>query len=67
MLTPFQCRVTRAALQIGVREPAQRVGVATMMMTRFEDQRANGGPVTPGALCAALMLAGMDFIEESGG
>ena len=66
MLTAAQCRMARAALQIGVREVATRADVSPTTVTRFE----RGDPLYPrtvAAIQSALEAAGVDFIEENGG
>lgn len=67
MLTPSQCRMARAALQIGVRDLAQLAGLSAMTVTRFENERSGGAPETQTALRRALEHAGVVFIEENGG
>lgn len=67
MLTPSQCRMARAALQIGVRDLAQKAELSAMTVTRFENERTSGAPETQAAIRAALEAAGVDFIEENGG
>ena len=67
MLTPSQCRMARAALQIGVRDLAQLAGLSAMTVTRFENARTGGAPETQAALRKALEAAGVIFIEENGG
>lgn len=67
MLTPSQCRMARAALQIGVRDLAQLAGLSAMTVTRFENARTSGAPETQDALRKALETAGVIFIEENGG
>ncbi len=67
MLTPSQCRMARAALQIGVRDLAEMAGLAAMTVTRFENGHSSGSPKTQAALRRALETAGILFIEENGG
>ena len=61
-----QCRMARAALQIGVRELAAATKVAPSTITRLEagDELK---PRTIEAIRAALESAGVQFIEENGG
>ena len=60
-----QCRMARAALQMGVRELAEAAQVSTNTVTRFE-----GGedlkPRTVAAIRAALEAAGVIFIDQNG-
>lgn len=67
MLTPAQCRMARAALQIGVRDLARLAALSAMTVTRFENARSSGAPETQAALRAALEAAGIAFIEANGG
>lgn len=67
MLTPAQCRMARAALEIGVRDLAKLAGVSAMTVTRFENGRSEGYPATLGKIRAALEAAGVEFIAENGG
>jgi transcriptional regulator with XRE-family HTH domain len=67
MLTPSQCRMARAALQIGVRELAQLAGVSAMTVTRFENEHSSGSAETQAAIRTALEAAGVNFIPENGG
>jgi transcriptional regulator with XRE-family HTH domain len=59
--------MARAALQIGVRDLAQKAELSAMTVTRFENERTSGAPETQAAIRAALEAAGVDFIEENGG
>ncbi|MER8661900.1 helix-turn-helix transcriptional regulator [Mesorhizobium sp. M1148] len=67
MITPSQCRMARAALQIGVRQLAHKAGISSMTVTRFENGHSAGAPETVAALRAALEAAGVEFIPENGG
>ncbi len=66
-ISPAQCRMARAALQIGVRELAEMSGVSAMTITRFENGHSKGYPDTWGRLGQALEAAGLEFIPENGG
>ena len=60
-----QCRMARAALQIGVRDLAAAAKVSPATIVRFEA----GGDLkerTVDAIRAALESAGVIFIEENG-
>ncbi len=61
-----QCRMARAALQIGVRELAAKAKVSPATIVRFE---ASGElrERTVDAIRAALEAAGVIFIAENGG
>jgi transcriptional regulator with XRE-family HTH domain len=65
-MTPAQCRMARAALEMEIRELAERAKVATGTIVRFER-----GEVlkerTIDAIQAAIEAAGIDFIAENGG
>lgn len=67
MFTPSQCRMARAALQIGVRDLAKLAGLSAMTVTRFENERTGGAAETQAALRKALEEAGVEFIAENGG
>jgi predicted transcriptional regulator len=61
-----QCRMARAALQIGVRELAASAKVAPSTITRLE-AGDDLKPRTIEAVRAALEAAGVQFIAENGG
>ena len=67
MITPSQCRMARAALEIGVRDLAEIAGVSAMTVTRFENGKSAGYPETLAKLKSALEAAGVEFIPENGG
>jgi len=59
-MTPAQCRMARAAIQMGVRDLAEAAKVSTNTITRFE----RGEELlerTVAAICAALEAAGVEF------
>jgi transcriptional regulator with XRE-family HTH domain len=59
-MTPSQCRMARAAVEMGVRELAEAAKVSTNTVTRFE----RGEPLrerTVDAIRAALESAGVQF------
>ncbi len=64
-MTPAQCRMARAALELGVRDLAKLADAAPSTITRFE----HGGGVYPrtlAAIRAALESAGVIFIASNG-
>lgn len=63
-ISPAQCRMARAALQIGVRELAVLSGISAMTITRFENGHSKGYPDTWARLGETLTSAGLEFIEE---
>ena len=65
-MTPAQCRMARAALQLGVRDLASAAAVSPTTITRFERGEA-AYPRTLAAIRAALEAAGVEFIAENGG
>jgi transcriptional regulator with XRE-family HTH domain len=65
-MTPVQMRMARAALGLGVRELAEKAGVAANTVTRIENG-ADAKQSTIAALRAALEKAGVEFIDEDGG
>jgi hypothetical protein len=60
-----QCRMARAALQLGVRELAEKAKVSPATVVKFE---ASGElkERTVDAIRAALESAGVIFVEENG-
>ena len=65
-MTPAQCRMARAAIELGVRELADAAQVSTNTITRFErgeDLKLR----TVEAIQRALEAAGVQFIPENGG
>ena len=64
-MTPAQCRMARAALELGVRDLATLADVAPSTITRLE--RGEGlYPRTIDAIRIALEAAGVEFIAENG-
>ena len=61
-----QCRMARAALQLGVRELAKVARVSPTTITRLERGKALH-PRTVEAIRAALEAGGVEFIPENGG
>lgn len=74
-MLPLQCRMARAALNLGVRELAKLASVSTNTITRFEkadkqdegDKASEIKPRTVAAIRAALELAGIEFINDDRG
>jgi transcriptional regulator with XRE-family HTH domain len=64
-MTPVQCRMARAALNIGVRELAEAAKVSTNTVTRLEAGEALK-PRTVEAMQRALEAAGVEFLNGSG-
>lgn len=65
-MLPVQCKMARAALDLGVKNLAQQAGVSSDTVTRFE----RGLPVrerTVADIRNALEQAGIVFIPENGG
>ena len=65
-MIPSQCRMARAALQIGIRDLAELAKVAPSTIARFEAGEELKER-TIEALRAALEKAGVEFIAENGG
>ena len=67
-MTPAQCRMARAAVQMGVRELADAAKVSTNTITRFE-RGEELLPRTLDAIRRALEDAGVKFLNagKSGG
>ena len=65
-MTAAQCRMARAALQIGVRETAELAKVSPNTIARLE-RGETLYPRTRDAVRAALETAGVEFIAENGG
>ncbi len=61
-----QCRMARAALQLGVRELADAAKVSPSTITRLEAGEELKDR-TVDAIRAALETAGVEFIAENGG
>jgi predicted transcriptional regulator len=64
-MTPAQCRMARAALEIGVKELAEKASVSTNTIVRLERGEALR-PRTLAAIRAALESAGVIFVEGNG-
>lgn len=62
-LLPAQCRMARAALQLGVRELADSAMVSTNTITRFE-RGEDLKERTVAAIRAALEAAGVQFLAD---
>ena len=67
LITSSQCRMARAALQIGVRQLAELADVSAMTITRFENGHTGGHADTLRKIQASLEAAGVEFIAENGG
>jgi transcriptional regulator with XRE-family HTH domain len=65
-ISPAQCRMARAALQLGVRELAELANVSPNTIARLE-RGESLYPRTLDSVRAALEAAGVEFIEENGG
>jgi transcriptional regulator with XRE-family HTH domain len=66
ILTGTQCRMARAALQIGVRELATAAKVSPTTVAKLEKGEALYAR-TLEAIRFALEVAGIEFIPENGG
>ncbi len=64
-MTPAQCRMARAALEISVKELAERASVSTNTIVRLERGEALKDR-TIAAIRAALEAAGVIFVDENG-
>ena len=64
-MLPAQCRMARAALELGVREVAAMAQVSTNTLTRFE-RGEELKERTVAAIRTALETAGIIFIDENG-
>lgn len=65
-MTPAQCRMARAAIELGVRDLAKAADVSTNTITRFE-RGDELRPRTIDAIQTALEALGVVFIPENGG
>jgi len=65
-LDAAQCRMARAALQLGVRDLAAAAEVSPTTITRLERGESLYAR-TVDAIRTALEAAGVEFIEENGG
>lgn len=64
-LLPIQCKLARVAVGWGVRDLAEKTGMSSNTISRFERGEALY-PRTIAAIRAALEEAGVVFIEENG-
>jgi DNA-binding XRE family transcriptional regulator len=65
-MNPMQCRMARAALQLGVLDLAKLAKVSTNTIVRFE----RGEPLrvkTTDTIASVFRSAGIEFIDESDG
>ncbi|PWJ84862.1 hypothetical protein C7441_104130 [Pseudaminobacter salicylatoxidans] len=65
-ISPTQCKMARAALDLGVRDLAKMAVVSTNTITRFEKGEEVLKPRTISAIRAALEAAGVIFIASNG-
>ncbi len=65
-MMPAQCRMARAALQLGVRDLANLAKMSASTVARFEAGEELKER-TVDAIQYALELAGIEFIAENGG
>lgn len=66
LITLGQCRMARAALNLGVRDLAKMAKVSPNTVTRFE-RGEELQPRTVEALKSAFEKAGVEFISKNGG
>jgi len=66
-MTPTQLRMARAALKIGIRELADKAGVAKATVTRFETEKGGLQASTRDKLQATLEEMGIQFVPQNGG
>lgn len=63
-ITPEQCRMARAALQMTVRQLAERAGVSPSLISRFENDQLPQRPDTLNRIRAAFEARGVEFIRR---
>ena len=63
-ITPEQCRMARAALQMTVRQLAERTGVSPSLITRFENDRLPNETDPLSRLRTAFEARGIEFILD---
>lgn len=63
-ISPDQCRMARAALNIGVRDLAEKSGISAMTITRFENGHSKGYPDTWKRLADYFIAEGLELIPE---
>ncbi len=63
-ITPQQCRMARAALQIGVRALADKAKVSPGTVSRFEAGQGEAITATVAAIRRALEAEGIIFTEN---
>ncbi len=66
-VTSAQVRMARAALNWTVRDLAEAAGIHRNTVTNIEVGRYVGDPNTLELIEAALIAAGVEFIDENGG
>lgn len=62
-ISPTQCKMARAALNLGVRDLAKTAAVSTNTITRFE-KGEELMPRTAAAIRTALESAGVTFLDD---
>ena len=66
-MEPEQVRMARAALQLGVRDLAEKAEISPSTLSRFETGKGGMNAATAKRLRLTLESAGIEFIAENGG
>ena len=65
-ITPEQCRMARAALQLTVKQLAERAGVSASLISRFEHDRLPRQTDTLERIQMAFEARGIRFTKDDG-
>ncbi len=65
-MTPAQLRMARAAVRLGVREVAEKVGVAPHTISRFETEQGGIRLDTAEKIKSAFEAMGVRFVNDGG-
>jgi transcriptional regulator with XRE-family HTH domain len=66
-ISPAQCRAGRALLEITQTQLAASAGLGLSTVVDFEKGRRQVSPESIESICQALVIAGVEFIDENGG
>jgi transcriptional regulator with XRE-family HTH domain len=66
-ISPAQCRAGRALLEITQTQLAASAGLGLSTVVDFEKRRRQVSPESVESIRQALVIAGVEFIDENGG